>query len=74
MSILLVQWNVVGLETIFFVIIHENNIKLKKYYTEKFRETTGIEIQSQNWGGNRQLPMEGIVVEYFPNSIDPGNI
>ena len=33
--------------------------------------TSGIEIQSQHWGGNRQLSMEGIDVEYFPISIDP---
>ena len=32
---------------------------------------TGIEIQSQHWGGNRQLSMESISVEYFPNSVDP---
>ena len=37
----------------------------KKYYSEKSNETTGIEIQSQYWGGNTQLSMEGIVVEYF---------
>ena len=41
-------------------------MKLKKYYAEKFSETTGIEIKTQNWGGNRQLSMEGIPVEYFP--------
>ena len=33
---------------------------------------TCIEIQSQHWGGNRQLSMEGIAVEYFPTSIDTG--
>ena len=36
--------------------------KLKKYYAEKFSETTSIEIQSQHWGGNIQLSMEGIDV------------
>ena len=37
-------------------------IKLKKDYGVIF-----IEIQSQHWGGNRQLSMEGIAVEYFTN-------
>ena len=41
----------------------KNNIKLKKYYAEKFIKTTGIEIQSQHWGGNRQLSMEVIAFE-----------
>ena len=50
----------------------KNNIKLKKDYAEKFSETTSIEIQSQHWGGNRQLSMEGISVECFPSPIDPG--
>ena len=47
-------------------------MKLNKYYAENFSETIGIEIKSQRWGGNRQLSMEGISVEYFPNLIDPG--
>ena len=50
----------------------KNNTNLKKYYSEKFSETTGIEIQSQHWGGNIKLSMEGIAVECFPTSIDPG--
>ena len=32
-----------------------------------------MEIQSQHWGVNRKLSMEGISVEYFPTSVDPGN-
>ena len=44
-----------------------NNLRLKKDYAEKFSKTTGIEIQSQHWGGNSQLSMEGISVEYFTN-------
>ena len=51
----------------------KNNIKLKKSYAEKFIKTTGIEIRGQHWGGKRQLSMEIIAVEYFPNSVDPGN-
>ena len=50
----------------------KNNINLKKVYAEKFRDTTVIEIQGQNCGGNRKLSIEGIAIEYFPNSIDPG--
>ena len=42
-------------------------LKLKKYDADKFSEKTGIEIKGKNWGGNRQLSMEGIAVEYFPN-------
>ena len=40
-------------------------MKQKKDYAETFRETTVIETQSQHWGGNRQLYMEGIALEYF---------
>ena len=42
-------------------------INLKIYYAEKFSKTTSKEIQSQNWGGNKKLSMEGIVAEYFIN-------
>ena len=34
----------------------------------KIQWKTGIETQSQHWGGNRQLSMEGITLEYFPNT------
>ena len=34
--------------------------ELKKGYSQIFSETIGIEIQSQYWGGNRLLLMEGI--------------
>ena len=30
-------------------------------------KTHGIEIQSENWGGNRRLSMEGIAVKYSSN-------
>ena len=43
------------------------NIKLKKNYAKFFSKTTDNEIKSQHWKGNRQLSMEGIVVEYFTN-------
>ena len=72
-SVLLYQWNVSRLEIIVSMITHKYiYINLKKYYAEKFSKTTGIEIQSQHLGGNRQLSMEDIAVEYFRNSIDPG--
>ena len=61
----LVQWNVGRLEMIFHGNSWQNNMKLNKYYSEKFNETTGIKIQSQHWGGNRQLSMEGIAIDYF---------
>ena len=44
-------------------------LKLKKYYAEKFSETTGIYIQSQHWVGNSKLSMEGIGIEYFLDSV-----
>ena len=74
MSGLLVQWNMGRLEMIVSVIMHQKMyIKLNKDYENKFSKTTGIEIQSQNWGGNRLLSMEVVAVEYFPNSVDPGS-
>ena len=47
-----------------------NNLKLKKYHAGKFSKTTGIEIQIHNWGGNSQLSVEGIAVNYYPNPVD----
>ena len=56
------------------MIMHKNiYIKSKKDYAETFSGKTGIEIESQSWGGNRQLSIESIDVEYFPNSVDPGS-
>ena len=46
--------------------------KVKKGLFRKSSEVTGKEIQSQNWGGNRKLSIEGIAVEYFPTSVDIG--
>ena len=54
------------------MIKHQKHLKLKKDYAEKFSEATGIEIQSQHWGGNIQLSMEGIAIEYFPTFVDNG--
>ena len=55
------------------MIMHKKNQNVKKYYAEKFSETTGIYLQIQHWDGNRQISMECIAVEYFTNSIDPGS-
>ena len=49
------------------MIVHKKQCKVKIFYSDKFNETTSMEIQSQHWGVNRQLLMEGITVEYFPN-------
>ena len=39
-----------------FMNVHVNGyMKFKKYYAEIFSDTTGKEIQSQRWGGNRQV-------------------
>ena len=43
----------------------KKKLKLKEDYSEKSSETASIEIQSQRWGGNRNLSMEGISVVYF---------
>ena len=52
--------------------MHQNiYIKLKKDYAEKTGKKNGIEIQSHHLGGNRQLSMEGISVEYLTSSIEP---
>ena len=69
MSVLLVQRNVGIVEMIVSAIIHKKQFKGKKDYAEKFSESTSLEIQSPHWGGNRQLSMEGIDVEYFPTSV-----
>ena len=48
-------------------------MRFKKDYAEKFNKVIGIEIQGQYWGGNRQISMEGIAVEYLATSVDIGN-
>ena len=53
----LVQWNLERLEIIFHHNASKKDIKLKNDYAEQFIKTTGIEIQGQHWGGNRQLSM-----------------
>ena len=47
--------------------------KVEEILCRKIRKTNGKEIQIQNWGINRQLSMEGIAAEYFPNSVHPGS-
>ena len=41
---------------------------LNIYWAGTLSEPTGIEIQSQHWGGNMQLSTEGITIEYFPDT------
>ena len=55
------------------MIMHQKHYTVKERLCRKIKETTGIEIKIQNWGGNRQLLMEVIAVEYFLNSIDPSS-
>ena len=47
------------------MIMHHIYIYLKTIYAKQIRETTVIKIQSQNWGVNRTISMEGISVEFF---------
>ena len=54
-------------------MIADQKYKVKEKLCRKFQWKTGIEVQSKDWGGNRQLSMEGIAVEYFMNSINPGS-
>ena len=43
----------------------KNNIKLKKYYAEKFIKTTGIEIQGQHWGGKGNYQWKLLLLNIF---------
>ena len=45
----------------------KNLYKVKERLCRKVQQKTDTEIQSQHWGENSQLSMEGIAVEYFPN-------
>ena len=65
----MIQWTVLILDVIIFKTSGGGYLDLSKDYAIKFSETTGIEIQTQHWCGNRQLSMEGISVEYFPTQI-----
>ena len=40
-------------------------IRVGKYYTEIYSESKSIQIQSQNWGRENQLSMEGVTLDYF---------
>ena len=42
-------------------------IREKKYHAKKYSESKYLQIQSQHWGGERQLSMEVIDLEYFNN-------
>ena len=47
-------------------------VEFKGGLSWKISETTGIEIQSQHWVGKRKILIEGISVEYFPNTYNLG--
>ena len=60
-------------EMIIFMEIHGKSFKVKEILCRKFIKTTVIIIQSRNWGVNKQLSLEVIAVEYFPNSFYLGS-
>ena len=46
-------------------------IEVKERLFCRISETIIIKIHNHHWGGNMQLSMKGISVEYFPNTINP---
>ena len=40
-------------------------IRVGKYYAEKYGDSTSLQIQSQHWGGECQLFIEGVAFDYF---------
>ena len=40
-------------------------IRVRKYYAEKYSESTSVQIQSQHWGGKLQLSMKVVALDYF---------
>ena len=44
---------------------HLGDIGVKKDFVEKFLEAGGVQIQSEHWGENRMLSMEGVTVEGY---------
>ena len=55
------------------MIMHHKKYKVKEILCRKIQQNNRYRNKKSTLGGNRQLSMEGIAVEYFPNSIDPGN-
>ena len=41
------------------------DIRLRKYYDEKYSGSASIQNQSQKWGSERQLSMEICALNYF---------
>ena len=42
-------------------------IRVIKYYAEKYSESKYLQIQSHHWGGDRKLSMEGVSLGYLNN-------
>eukprot|EP00957_Ditylum_brightwellii_P173949 13243488-Ditylum_brightwellii.AAC.1 len=53
----------------------KKDIKSRRVYTEKLVGTFPEEIQSEHFGGNTSLFIEGVALEYYPeeenNKNDP---
>ena len=47
-------------------------IKLGKYYPKKYSDSTSLQIQSQHWGDEHQLSLEGVDLDHFHNFIIVG--
>ena len=43
----------------------KGDMQSKRDYAERLTEDTGVQIQSQHWGANCSLSMEGQAIEYW---------
>ena len=43
------------------------DIRVTEDYAEKYSESTSIKIKRQHWGGESQLSMESVDLDYFKN-------
>ena len=49
-------------------------MKLRKYHKDKISETTGIYIKIQHWGGNRNLSMKVIYMDFPRRNESKGSV
>ena len=49
---------------------YKKYIKWGRDYSERLVETFSTEIQSENFGGNNYLSIEGVALEYYKNNSD----
>ena len=42
-------------------------IRVITYYDEKYSDSTYLKTQSTHWGGEHQLSIEGVALDYFNN-------